>query len=418
MRVPLTLNKCETSFQNVEQQDQMAHMLANVTRLKDLMKREGLDAVVATCPENVTYLSGFWAMSQWVRRGPQAYVLFPADGEPCLIANSGILDLVPDQDPWVKDVRRYGYFQIDVDASVELDAADRLQKQLFGSKAYDGSVEALVEAAREKGLTRAKIGLDEMGITPQCMDQLSASMPDAQFVRSFSLFERVRSVKTPGEIEILRQAARITERAIDAALAVAKEGISEREMLRAFNACLAQNDAAPVVGCIGFGNRSGMINVQPSDRELKKGDLIRFDVGGRFRHYRSDMSRGASLGKPDPRIEKYYRAVEKGVLRAYDVVKPGFKVADLFKEVVETVRREGIPHFKRSHVGHGIGVDGYDPPNISEKTGEVFEENMVICVETPYYELGFAGLQVEDMLRVTKDGAESLMSLPTALRII
>jgi Xaa-Pro aminopeptidase len=130
------------------------------------------------------------------------------------------------------------------------------------------------------------------------------------------------------------------------------------------------------------------------------------------------MSRGASLGEPDPRIKKYYRAVEEGVLRAYDVVRPGLKVAGLFDEVVETVRREGIPHFKRSHVGHGIGIDGYDPPNISDKTSEVFEENMVICVETPYYELGFAGLQVEDMLRVTKDGVESLMSLPTGLRIL
>jgi Xaa-Pro dipeptidase len=394
-------------------------MLANVNRLRDLMHREGFDAVIATCPENVTYLSGFWAMSQWVRRGPQAYVLFPGNGEqPALIANSGILDLVPDQNPWVKDIRRYGYFQMDVDASADLDAADKLQKQLFESKAESGSVEALVDAAKEKGLARAKIGIDEMGITPQCMDQLASLMPDARFVRCFSLFERVRSVKTPGEVEILRQAARITEHAIDAALAVAKEGVTEREMLRAFNASLVRNDAAPVVGCIGFGNRSAMINVQPSDRKLKKGDLIRFDVGGRYRHYRSDMSRGASLGEPDPRIKKYYRAVEKGVLRAYDVVKPGVKVADLFNQVVETVRREGIPHFKRSHVGHGIGVDGYDPPNISEKTPDVFEENMVVCVETPYYELGFAGLQVEDMLRVTKDGAESLMSLPTGLRVV
>jgi Xaa-Pro aminopeptidase len=406
-----------TSFQDVEQVRN--RMLANVPRLKDLMQREGFDAVIATCPENVTYLSGFWAMSQWVRRGPQAYVLFPASGEqPCLIANSGILDLVPDQDPWVKEIRRYGYFQIDVDSSAELDAADRLQKHLFESKAYDGSVDALVEAAKQKGLANAKIGIDEMGITPQCMDQLASLMPAAKFVRCFSLFERVRSVKTLGEIEILRQAARITERAIDAALGVAKEGVTEREMLRAFNACLAQNDAASVVGCIGFGSRSAMSNVQPSDRKLKKGDLIRFDVGGRYRHYRSDMSRGASLGEPDPRVQKYYRAVEKGVLRAYDVVRPGQKVANLFNEVVETVRREGIPHFRRSHVGHGIGIDGYDPPNISDKTSEVFEENMVICVETPYYELGFAGLQVEDMLCVTKGGAESLMSLPTGLRIL
>ena len=86
-------------------------MLANIPRLQDLMKRDNLDAVIATCPENVTYLSGFWAMSQWVRRGPQAYVLFPGKSErPCIIANSGILDLVPDQQPWITEIRRYGYF--------------------------------------------------------------------------------------------------------------------------------------------------------------------------------------------------------------------------------------------------------------------------------------------------------------------
>lgn len=394
-------------------------MLANIPRLQQLMKQANLDAVIATCPENVTYLSGFWAMSQWVRRGPQAYVLFP--GEPqqsCIIANSGILDLVPDQQPWVTDIRRYGYFQIDVDPTAALDDGDQLQQKLFGSKAYTDSVDALVSTIREKGLGRAAFGIDEMGITPQCMDQLKAALPDAKFTRCFSLFERVRSIKTSGEIDILRQAARATERAIDAALAIAAEGVTEREMLREFNACLARNDTAPVVGCIGFGNRSAMINVQPSDRKLKRGDLIRFDVGGRYKHYRSDMSRGANLGEPPAKISKYYRAVEKGVLHSYDIIRPGFKVSDLFKEILATVQREGIPHFARSHVGHGIGVDGYDPPNIAESSTDILEENMVICVETPYYELGFAGLQVEDMIRVTRDGAESLMTLPTGLRIL
>ncbi|MGH6741515.1 MAG: aminopeptidase P family N-terminal domain-containing protein, partial [Bradyrhizobium sp.] len=148
-------------------------MLANIARMQDLMKREGLDAVIATCPENVTYLSGFWAMSQWVRRGPQAYVLFPGGGQkPCIIANSGILDLIPDQDIWVEEIRRYGYFQLDVDAAAVLDSADSVQQRLFNSDSYKGPVEALVAAINEKGLAKAKFGLDEMGITPQCMDQL------------------------------------------------------------------------------------------------------------------------------------------------------------------------------------------------------------------------------------------------------
>lgn len=391
-------------------------MLANIPRLKALMEREGLDAVIATCPENVTWLSGYWAMSQWVRRGPQAYVLFPRDGEPCVVTNSGLLDLVAEQDPWVKDVRRFGYFQIDMEPSAELDALETAQKRLFDSHAYKGSVEALVAAMKEQGLERASVGLDEMGITPQCLDQLTSMLPDLKLVRAFSTFERARAIKTPGEVEILRQAARNTEGAIEAALAVAAEGVTEREMLRELNAYMVRHDTGPVVGCIGFGTRSAMINAPPSDTPLKRGDLIRFDVGGRYRHYRSDMSRGACLGEPDPKVAKYYAAVEKGVLRAYDLIKPGLKVSDLFTAVVETVRREGIPHFNRSHVGHGIGVDGYDPPNLSETSTEVLEENMVMCVETPYYELGFAGLQVEDMVHVTADGVETLMQLPTALK--
>jgi Xaa-Pro aminopeptidase len=386
-------------------------VLANISRLKELMARDNLDAVIATCPENVTYLSGFWAMSQWVRRGPQAYVLFPRDEQPpCLVINSGILDLVPDQQPWVTEIRRYGYFQIDVNTTAKLDEAEQVQHRLFSTKAYQDPVQALVAAIKDKGLERAALGIDELGI--------QAAIPNARFARCFSLFERVRSVKTAGEIEILRHAARATEQAIEAALAVAAEGITEREMLREFSACLARNDTTPVVGCIGFGNRSAMINVQPSDRKLRRGELIRFDVGGRYRHYRSDMSRGAHLGEPPAKIKKYYSAVEKGVLRGYDIIRPGLKVSDLFKEIVAIVQREGIPHFKRSHVGHGIGIDGYDPPNIAENSPDVLEENMVICVETPYYELGFAGVQVEDMVRVTKDGAESLMTLPTGLRIL
>jgi Xaa-Pro aminopeptidase len=394
-------------------------MLTNLPRLHEFMKREQLDAVVGTCPESVTYLSGFWAMSQWVRRGPQAYVLQPRQAQDaCIVANSGILDLIADQEIWVSDIRRYGFFQIDVDSTADLDTPDTIQKKLFEAPPYKGPVDALVAAIKEKGLARGKIGIDELGITPQCMDQLKSDLPDAQFTRCFGLLEKVRSVKTTEEIERLRNAAAIAEGSIDAALRIATEGVTERELLREFNGYMVQHDAVPVVGCIGFGNRSAMINVQPSDRALEPGDVIRFDVGGRYRHYRSDIARIASFGEPSSKVKKYHQALEKGVLRAYDLIKPGLEVAELFKAVIEAVRREGIPHFNRSHVGHGIGVDGYDPPNIAGSSVDRLEEDMVVCVETPYYELGFAGLQVEDMIRVTNDGSESLMSVGTGLRVI
>jgi Xaa-Pro aminopeptidase len=394
-------------------------MLLNETRLDEILKKESLDAVIGTSPENVLYLGGYWAMSQWVRRGPQAYVLRPRKelGEAVVVTNTALLDLVADQDIQA-EVRRYSYFKTDVDTAAALSPVDARHIALFAREASAGPVEALAAAIRERGLERSRLGIDEIGITPQCMEQLVAALPDATFVRAFALMEKVRAVKTPDEIVRLRRAASISEQSVEAAMAAAAVGMTEIEMARVFHSKTTLLDGVPVTGCIGFGDRSAMSNVQPSEQALKMGDVIRFDVGCRYKYYRSDISRIAVMGEPSAKLKLYHDALYKGVQRAYEILKPGLKVADLFTQVVETVQKEGIPHYRRGHVGHGIGIEGYDPPNIAGDSRDVFEENMVICIETPYYELGFAGLQVEDMILVTKDGAESLMARDGRLRVL
>lgn len=394
-------------------------MLLNEARLDEFLAKASLDAVIGTSPENVLYLSGYWAMSQWVRRGPQAYVLRPRKGlgETAVVTNTSLLDLVADQDISA-DVRRYSYFKTDVDSTAALSAADARHIALFSSEAYPGPVAALAAAINQRGLTKARIGIDEIGITPQCMEQLVAAFPDATFVRAFALMENVRAIKTPDEIVRLRRAASISEQSIEAALGAAAVGITEIEMARVFHSRTTMLDGVPVTGCIGFGDRSAMSNVQPSSQALKMGDVIRFDVGCRYQHYRSDISRIAVMGEPSSKLRLYHDALYKGVQRAYEILKPGLKISELFRQVVDTVQKEGIPHYNRSHVGHGIGIEGYDPPNIAGDSSDVFEANMVICVETPYYELGFAGLQVEDMILVTGDGAESLMARDGKLRVL
>src|SRR3954453_18292488 len=100
-------------------------MLLNKPRLNKRLSEEGLDAIVGTSPENVLYLSGYWAMSQWVRRGPQAYVLRPGKGlgDAAVVTNSALLDLVADQDI-TADIRRYSYFKTDLDETARLSPAD------------------------------------------------------------------------------------------------------------------------------------------------------------------------------------------------------------------------------------------------------------------------------------------------------
>ena len=392
----------------------------NQERLFARMKKDGLDAIVATMPENVTYSSGFWAMSQWIRRGPQAYVLTPGPGrgEPAVMASTGLIDLVADPSVWVKDVRRYGRFIVDRTPDVALGAHDLRIEQLLAQQEDSDAVSCLVRAIKDRGLDKATIGVDEIGILPQYWDKLAEALPNAKLVRAADVFRFARAIKTPDEVACLRKSAQIADKSIQAALAVAREGATEMDLARAFHGTTINEGGMPVLGCIGFGARSAMTNVQPSEYALKQGDIIRFDVGGRYGHYRADIARNGVLGEPTKKLVQYHRAICVGLDRAIEMIKPGVRACDVFEASVETVRREGIPHYRRSHVGHGIGLDGYDAPDIAPSNTAMFEEGMVICVETPYYEMGFGGLQVEDTLVITKDGVDSFMLSSTKLRVV
>lgn len=394
-----------------------ARVLLNKDRLHALARARDIDVFVATSPENVTYSSGYWALSQWIRRGPQTYVVLPAGdlAASCVVASTTLLDLLADQPVWIRNVRRFGYFQSDR-AKAPFNDLDRRQIELYDLPDDKTALDALVAALAEYG--EARIALDEVGLLPGYWEEIAIRLPRAQIVKGGELFRHIRSVKTAEEIERLRAVAGISERCVAAALSVAREGASELDLARAFHAQSIQEDCSPVLGCIGFGTRSAMPNVQPSQTRLRRGDVIRFDVGGRYRHYRADIARMAAFGRPDARVESYHHALHAGLQAGLAMIKPGVRAADVFETVVQTVRREGIPHYSRSHVGHGIGLDGYDRPDLAPGSNDVFEEGMVVCVETPYYEVGWCGLQVEDMIVVTADGIDSMMSTDGRLAVL
>ena len=122
--------------------------LLNAPRLLAMLKAERVEAVVATSAENVTYTSGYWALSQWIRRGPQIYVLLPAAdlSASVIIASTTLLDQIADQgDVWIEDVRRYGFFHVDR-ANGSLGALDSRQADLYGLPEDGDAVAALVAA--------------------------------------------------------------------------------------------------------------------------------------------------------------------------------------------------------------------------------------------------------------------------------
>jgi Xaa-Pro aminopeptidase len=104
-----------------------------------------------------------------------------------------------------------------------------------------------------------------------------------------------------------------------------------------------------------------------------------------------------------------------GVEAAARLAAPGVTGHELFHAAVDAVRAAGLPGYARSHCGHGIGIENYDLPRIADGSADVLEAGMAICVETPYYELGWGGVQVEDTFVVTGEGVERLTGPGAAL---
>ncbi len=227
-------------------------------------------------------------------------------------------------------------------------------------------------------------------------------------------------VKTKDEIELLRRAATINEGGIKAFLGRVEEGVTEKDLCKVFHHYLIENGAEKGHWNSSGGTRSGAL-FPPSDYRLKKGDLFRFDVGCTYHNYFADTGGVYVLGRdPGEKEKRIYEALQAGREVALSLVKPGVRPSEIFNATMGVVRRNGIPDYKRYHLGHGIGLEFYDYPLIGPGGmapsvllagggDTALEENMTVNIELPYYELGFGGFQVEQTLVVTKAGFEFIV---------
>ncbi len=396
-------------------------MLLNVDRASRLIDEEGLDALLATTLENVYYLSGLRSLVQVMfPMNSQVYALASREklSQPIVIVPMGDADTTLDCFPGVTAIT-YGFFSRVLAEGVEISSKEtRLKELAIDQKPQADALQALTVALEESGLADRTIGFDEKGFNPSYIPQLEKRLPKLKIKPAASLFKQIRMVKTAEEVRRLREAVRITERAMLQSVSTAKEGVTEIELAREFEKALIDQGAQLNFTCVHFGRNIAFVDTSPWDTPLKKGDLFWFDVGCYYEGYASDISRVFALGDPGQRARQLYKAILEGADRGLQIIKAGVKAEDVFHACVAAVREAGIPHFQRNHVGHGIGLATYDPPTLAPGVETILEEGMVLNIEPPYYEIGFGGFNVEDTMVVTKGRPELLTSVSRELEIL
>lgn len=249
----------------------------------------------------------------------------------------------------------------------------------------------------------------------EILKAMARSRPDLTLVADPGAFVRARGVKDQHEIDCLRKANLACEAGIVAALEAARPGMTEREMLRVLRREMVEHDAHPLLSAVGFAERGALVDMPVSDRELRGGDVIRFDIGCSIEGYNADMSRTAAFGPIDPELADLHAALVDAERAAIEAVRPGVRAREVFEAAVTAAGSAGVPDYDRTHCGHGIGLEIYEPPAVTRGSTDVVHEGMTLCVELPYYLLGRAGLQIEDAIVVTAAGAERLGALPQEL---
>ena len=299
-------------------------------RLARALEHAQVDAVVAASPANVAYLADCECLMHPLVGSLRALVVSPAGEEPdpVLISPSIGLDEWAERRPWFDEIRLYGPPNRDFGRALRGDPAGlssegrAILEQGLEKEHPAELVPVLAGALRDRGLDRSRIAIDQNGLTQALREQIAASVPGCQLVEGSALLGWVRMVKTEPEIAALADAALMACEALDEARDVAVAGSTEQDVWRAYCAAVARRGGEFTFMTVGAGTRSALIHPTASDCVLRKGDVVKYDVGLRFRRYHADTGRTQALGTVSKDCERAYEAVQRGHAAALDAVGP------------------------------------------------------------------------------------------------
>ncbi|MBI1735911.1 MAG: aminopeptidase P family protein [Candidatus Rokubacteria bacterium] len=383
-------------------------------RLNAVMDAEGLDALVATTPENLFYATGFRSISHAIFRGAELYGVVTRQWTGLVVPFIDTTGVAADE-IGVDAVACYGKFFFEY-ADPPGEVGRKVREWTAAPAA--SPADALAAVLADLGVTKGRVGLDEANLFPPVWRRAEERLAAMTLVPAYQLFRRARMVKSPHEVRALERAANIAEAGIGAVLGRLKPGVTEVDAVRVYEEEVVRHGASPYFTVIMTGERTALADVYASPRAIRDGDLVRFDLGCVWQGYRSDISRTAVVGRPSDKQARYYAAALAGERAAIERMKPGVRVGDIFDTAVRVTREAGIPHYQRHHVGHGIGLEPYDPPTINAGNETPLEPGMVFCVETPYYEHGWGGVQVEDAVEITASSARILTPSRAELLVV
>jgi Xaa-Pro aminopeptidase len=345
---------------------------ARQKRLRAELEKRKLPLLVVTKPANIFYLTGF--------RGSAGVAVF------------GIAE----------------HRRLWVDPRYTLQAREQAQ----GVKVIEEKKSLLAAVAR--WLYRKKlspVGYEDAHLTCAALRHLAQKNGrNVRFKPTAGIIEELRAVKDSTEIDLIRQAGRLTAQVLEEVLREVRCGVRECDLAAEIEYRMRRQGAegAAFETIVASGGRAALPHARASNKLLGAGELVIFDLGAILAGYAADMTRTVYLGKPTRRIRRLYQAVRESEECGVDAVREGVKCADVDAAARNSLARRSLDKYFTHSTGHGVGLEVHELPRLGRGDHTVLALGSVVTVEPGIYIEELGGIRIEDSVLVGAEGPEIL----------
>jgi Xaa-Pro aminopeptidase len=269
----------------------------------------------------------------------------------------------------------------------------------------------LKQLAEEWGLRTAVIAVDDK-MPASLLLEMQKILPAVLFRSGAPVLSKLRSIKDEQELEHLKHAASIGDKTFESVVPLIREGMTEAELQDLIYAHMRKQGGEPAFGIIATGAHGAEPHHRSNSTPLKRGDVLVLDYGCTYQGYHGDMTRTLSVGPASDEVKEAYRIVFEAHHRARETIRPGISCEEVDRAAREHIASKGYGEFFIHRTGHGIGLELHEDPYIVKGNSKPLEVGQCFSIEPGIYIPGEFGIRIENIVRVTPEGHESLNEEP------
>jgi Xaa-Pro aminopeptidase len=355
-------------------------MKRRIQRLREEMAAKGVEALLISHPVNRRYMTGFTGT---------AGVALLTGKEALFITDFRYVVQVKEQCPDWTLVRQEGDIFADV-------------------------------AACCKKLGIQQLAFEQDHLTYAQVAKLKEQLDSIRLVPVSGLIEKLRLVKEPEELLLIKEAAKIADRAFEQILQEIRPGMTEKEVALRLEVIMREHGAtsSSFDTIVASGWRSALPHGVASDKVIEKGDLVTLDFGAYYQGYASDITRTVMMGKPTAKQKEIYQIVLEANKKAIAGVQPGKTGKEVDAIARNYIKEHGYGEYFGHSTGHGLGMEVHEKPLVSTRGEEALVPGMVITIEPGIYIPDLGGVRIEDDLIVTESGYENITNVSKEIIMI